>query len=131
MEKVSKHYEDEIGKDPERYRTIFWFISRIDFLFQQNLYLVKKILKTSPSGRIDKSSRLGEARNYAVNKVYQGLRDHDVELFFPETTTYTAIYGEFTPPKLLSESSFSCPQRMSLTQSGRLCFVYAMDLSLI
>ena len=88
-------------------------------------------MKTSPSGRIERGSRHGGARNYAVNKVLEGLRDHDVELFFPETTTYTAVYGEFTPPKLLSESSFSCPQRMSLTQSGRLCFVYAMDLSLI
>ena len=88
-------------------------------------------MKTSPSGRIDKSSRLGAARNYAVNKVYQGLRDHDVELFFPETTTYTAVHGELTPPKLLYESSYSCPKRMTLTQSGRLCFVYAMDLSLI
>ena len=87
-------------------------------------------MKTSPSARLDKFSlQQGVAQNYAVNQVLDGLRDHDVELFFPETTTYTDVYGDFTRPKLLTESLFSCPQRMTLTQSGRLCFAYAMDLS--
>ena len=87
-------------------------------------------MKTSPSGRLDKSSLQQLASyNFSVNQVLDGLRDHDVELFFPETTTYTDVYGDLTRPKLLSESLLSCPQRMTLTQSGRLCFAYAMDLS--
>ena len=87
-------------------------------------------MKTSPSGRLEKSSiPLEGAVNYSVNQVLDGLRDHDVELFFPETTTYTAVNGDFTPPQHFTESLLSCPKRMTLTRSGRLCFAYAMDLS--
>ena len=55
------------------------------------------------------------------------LENHDVEFFFPETTTYTNVYGYKTSPKLISKSR--CPHRMTLTQSGRLCFAYAMDFT--
>ena len=87
-------------------------------------------MKTSPSGRLEKSShqQLG-SYNFSVNQVLDGLRDHDVELFFPETTTYTAVNGDVTPPQHMTESLLSCPRRMTLTRSGRLCFAYAIDLS--
>jgi len=64
-----------------------------------------------------------------VNQVSDGLKNRNIELFFPETTTYTNVYGHMTTPKLISESK--CPRRMTLTQSGRLCYVFVMDLTFI
>ena len=65
---------------------------------------------------------------FAINQVSDRLQNGDVEFFFPETTTYTAAHGLLTSPRSLSE--LRCPHRMTLTQSGRLCYAYAMDLPL-
>ena len=65
---------------------------------------------------------------FAVNQVSDRLQNGDVEFFFPETTTYTAVHGLLTSPRPLSE--LRCPHRMTLTQSGRLCYAYALDLPL-
>ena len=69
--------------------------------------------------------------NYAAAEVPGKLHSKDVHFFFPETTTYTAVSGEITLPKRYPESFMGCPQRMSLTQSGRLCYAYVTDLCIL
>lgn len=67
---------------------------------------------------------------YAVDNVAESIANHDVDYFFAETTTYTPVHEEITFSKRLPESKLSCPKRMTLTKSGRLCYAYVIDLSI-